>query len=810
MDTERFAALCRQEAFSPEGGIGTLGEKRLHALIKRYLEPRADCREVKLGRVVADICNESGVTEVQTGSYTALARKLPRLLAQYPVTVVCPVAAQKQLVWIDPATGELTAPRKSPKKGDFCDACYDLCRLGKLVAQPGLTVQILLIDLTEYRLQNGWGNGGKRGSARAERVPAALAGELVLRAPADWAALLPAGLPDPFTSTQLRQAMHRSPNLCAKLLSTLTAAGAISRCGKQKNSILYTKTPKETGLMKLSEMTYTRPDTDALLTALTTLTGQLEAAADPAAAGAVWQEYNRLRDDFETMATLASIRHTCDTRDRFYDGENDFFDQAGPLVADRCNRFSRAMLNSRHRPALEEKLGSLLFLKLALAADSSCEAIIPLMQEENALVSRYEKLYAGAQIEFDGKLCTVPQMALYKRSTDRAIRRAATQAEGRWFDENRAVLDEIFDRLVQNRTAQAKAMGYESYTPLSYLRMGRCGYGAKEVAACRDAVAQDLVPMICRLKAVQAKRIGLSRLALYDDAFRFADGNAAPTGTPEEILAAGQEMYRKLSPETAEYIDFMFQGGLFDVLSREGKAPGGYCTSIPNYKAPFIFSNFNATADDVDVLTHEAGHGFQMYLAARQNLPAELREPGMESCEIHSMSMEFLTSDFHHLFFGENTKKYQLAHAEDALCFLPYGCMVDEFQQLIYDDPTLTADGRNAVWAKLERKYRPWIDFESLPFYGRGAGWQRQLHIYECPFYYIDYCLAQLVALQFFNAFLANKADAWQRYLALTQLAGTKDYAGLVHAAGFETPFEPGAVQRVCRTVADWVEQNQL
>ena len=269
-------------------------------------------------------------------------------------------------------------------------------------------------------------------------------------------------------------------------------------------------------------------------------------------------------------------------------------------------------------------------------------------------------------------------------------------------------------------------------------------------------------------------------------------------------------MYRELSPETARFIDFMTESQLFDLESRPGKAPGGYCETIPGYGAPFVFSNFNGTSGDVDVLTHEAGHAFQAWVAAGQGMCQELANPGLESCEIHSMSMEFLTSPWHHLFFGKDTAKYALAHAQEALTFLPYGCMVDEFQHIVYSQPHLTPDERNGIWLELERKYRPWNDFDGLPFYGRGAGWQRQLHIYQYPFYYIDYCLAQIVSLQFFAAHLNDPKDAWQRYLALVKKGGGDTYAGLVKAAGFTVPFEQGAIAPVAQQVFDWVkEQNK-
>ncbi|MFQ8832545.1 MAG: hypothetical protein ACLR7U_06525 [Ruthenibacterium lactatiformans] len=166
-----------------------------------------------------------------------------------------------------------------------------------------------------------------------------------------------------------------------------------------------------------------------------------------------------------------------------------------------------------------------------------------------------------------------------------------------------------------------------------------------------------------------------------------------------------------------------------------------------------------------------------------------LEEPGMESCEIHSMSMEFLTAEHHEKFFGTDTPRYELAHAEDAMYFLPYGTMVDEFQHIMYAEPDLTPGERNAVWAKLESEYRPWLDFAGLPFYGRGAGWQRQLHIYEVPFYYIDYCLAQTVARSSSPRF-CTRQDARRRYLARWARPAARRIRS-VAACGLDNPFAP-------------------
>lgn len=558
--------------------------------------------------------------------------------------------------------------------------------------------------------------------------------------------------------------------------------------------------------MKFSQLPYERPDLAQSCARFDAIAAAVKAAPSAAAVLEQYEAFETLSSHLSTMATLAEIRHTIDTRDAFYEGEKDFFDQNGPALADKQLDVYRAILQSPYRAELEEALSPIALEKMEIDVKAQTPAVLALMAEENALTSAYQKLYASAQIPFRGETLTVAQLAKYKTDPDRATRKEAVEAEGGWFDAHQEEFDRLYGDLVRNRTAQAKAMGYENYVPLGYIRMRRIGYSLADMAAYRAQVKRDVVPVVAKLKQLQHARTGVADPKFYDDTFCFAQGNPKPHGTPEEILAAGRRMYHELSPETSTFIDAMFENDLFDVLAKPGKAPGGYCTSLQDYKLPFIFSNFNGTSGDVDVLTHEAGHAFADWTANRKDIPAILREPGMESCEIHSMSMEFLTADFHHLFFGDETARYELAHAEDALYFLPYGTMVDEFQHIVYENPEMTPAQRNAAWARLETEYRPWLDFDQLPFYGRGAGWQRQLHIYEMPFYYIDYCLAQTVALQFFTAWLADKQDAWRRYLALVNKAGTVAYPGLVAAAGFASPFADGTMKRIADTVGAWIE----
>ena len=562
--------------------------------------------------------------------------------------------------------------------------------------------------------------------------------------------------------------------------------------------------------MKFSEMPYVRPDVEALKVQYGEVTAALEGAQTAADCIATIDRFNAIESNVSTMGTLAYVRHTIDTRDEYYDKENDFIDETMPLLQELSQKVTRAMLHSPFRPALEEKYGKLLFTNLEIAERSFKPELIALMQRENKLASDYQKLYASAVVEFEGQKMPLPKLGPYKQSPDRHVRRAAFETEGRFFDEHREELDELFDELVKNRTEQAKLLGYDNYLPLGYDRLGRNCYGPEQVAAFREQIARDMVPIVAEVKRSQQKRLGLDELRYYDESLLFPDGNAKPQGSPDDILAAGREMYHGLSPETAEFIDHMYDGELLDVLSRDGKAPGGYCTDILDYKSPFIFSNFNGTSGDVDVLTHEAGHAFAAWRAMGKGIIPQLLSPTVEACECHSMSMEFLTGPYHRLFFGGATEKYELGHCADALIFIPYGCMVDEFQHRMYENPSLTPDERNKIWLELEKKYRPWSDFDNLPFYARGAGWQRQLHIYLHPLYYIDYCMAQTVAFQFWMASLEDREDAWRRYLAFVDKGGTETFEQLVRGAGLRVPYEPGCIREIGQDVSRWLEAHPL
>ncbi len=557
--------------------------------------------------------------------------------------------------------------------------------------------------------------------------------------------------------------------------------------------------------MKFSEMTYTRPDIEKARICAEETVSALKNAENADAARAAYDKFAKEADSYSTMFTLANIRHTIDTRDKFYDDEIAFFNENNPVAEEYFQNVNKALAESPYRADLEKLWGSLMFRNIDIALRSFSPVIIPELQEENRLVTEYEKLIASAQIPFEGETLTLSRLTPYKQSPDDDIRRRAWEAESGFFSSHAEELDTLYDKLTALRTAMGRKMGHENYVGLGYDRMHRNDYTKEDVARFRESVIKYIVPAAEKVYKAQAERTGLAYPLKYCDTPLFArSGNAVPKGSADDILAAGKKFYHELSAETAEFIDFMYDNELMDVLSRDGKAAGGYCTDIPDYKAEFIFANFNGTAGDVEVITHEAGHAFAGY-TARDIYPSDNRSPTMESCEIHSMSMEFFAWKWAEDFFGGQADKFRCQHLSSAIKFIPYGTMVDHFQHIVYENPALTPEERHAEWRRLTGIYMPWIDLDGSPFYGEGRAWQKQLHIYENPFYYIDYCLAQTASLQFWALMQEDHSAAWERYMKLVKCAGTKTYSELIEAAGFPSPFDEETMKGIAESAEKWL-----
>ncbi len=556
--------------------------------------------------------------------------------------------------------------------------------------------------------------------------------------------------------------------------------------------------------MKFSEFKYERPDLEVVKKELEKQIALIGSGQPLDVEIKAVYEVFKINDQIGTLGTLVSIRNSIDTTDPFYEKEQEFFDENGPILKQYEHQFNDKLLNSANRAGLEKEFGSLFFIRGELAKKTFKPEIIEDLQKENKLSTEYGKLISSAKIEFQGGIYNLSQMAPFLQNKDRETRHQAQLVVSKFFAENEAQFDRIYDDMVKVRHLIATKLGYQNFVQLGYDRFGRTDYTAKDVKNYRDQIYEDIVPLVTELTSRKAKRLGIENPKSYDLALSFLSGNPTPKGDRAWQVERAKKMYDEMSPETSKFFNFMLEHELLDLDAKAGKQGGGYCTYLPEYRAPFIFANFNGTSHDVDVLTHEAGHAFQVY-QSRDLLP-EYRWPTMEAAEIHSMSMEFLAWPWIDSFFLEDTPKYKFSHLAGAVSFLPYGVLVDEFQHGIYEHPEMTPDERKAWWRKTEKKYMPFKDYGDDLFMEKGTFWFRQGHIFGAPFYYIDYTLAQVCAFQYWIKHQTDRKAALDSYLALCRLGGSKSFLGLIESAKLKNPFVKGTVKEIVKPIRAYLD----
>ncbi len=557
--------------------------------------------------------------------------------------------------------------------------------------------------------------------------------------------------------------------------------------------------------MKFSELKYEHLDYEELREEFEEKLGRLKNAKGLKEYLDVFKEINVFRGHISSMKELCSIRHTINTVDEYYDKENQYWDETMPRLQKYEVEFGKILLKSPYRKYAG--IPEALYKTFENTLKSFDEAIIEDLQKENILISEYGKLKASARIEFEGKIYNLASIVPLMNDHDREVRKKATKAYTDFFAENEAKFDEIYDKLVHLRDEMAKKLGYENYIPLGYIRMNRLDYDRQMVKNYRDQVIKDIVPLSVELKKRQAQRIGVDKLEYHDTGYSFRSGNPLPHGDLDELVDAALKMYNEMSQETGKFFKMMVDEELFDLPTRENKEMGGYCTGIYDYKVPFIFSNANGTAKDVDTLTHEAGHAFQAYCSFKNVDIPDLSFPTMEAAEIDSMSMEFFAHPWSELFFKEDADKYRYHHIESAINFLPYGCLVDHFQHEVYDHPEMTPQERKACFRRLEKIYKPDIDYRDYDIFERGGYFFMQGHIFQAPFYYIDYTLAQVCALQFFIRMLDKDEDFWNDYLHICSIGGTKSFVEIIKDAHLKVPFEDGCLKEVASRIKEELDK---
>lgn len=561
-------------------------------------------------------------------------------------------------------------------------------------------------------------------------------------------------------------------------------------------------------MKKVSELEYRRIDRDEIIAAVKEGAAKAEKAASGKELAEVREKCLSSVHTFQTMLSLSFVRFTLNTRDEFYAGEKDYYDELTPEVAAEIVKFQKAFLSNPHVEEAKKYIHPLIFKQYELSVKCSSDKAVPYRIKENKIVTEYTKLMSETTYDFRGEKLTLSALRKYFSDSDRSVRKEAYTALGTRLQSIGDKLDDIYDRLVKVRTETAKVLGFDNFAELGDCLLGRISYNRDMIRTFRENVKKDVVPRVAALKKELSKRLGITDFALYDNDTYFAHGNPAPVLSPEEMFEKGKEMYHDLGSETGKFFDMMLETDAFDVFPREGKWGGGYMDTFLDYRQPFILANFNGTSGDVDVLTHEAGHAFAAYTDFRLGHDLDLTL-GMETAETHSMSMEFFACKYMDAFFGSRADDYRYVHLFDALDFIPYGTIVDYFQELVYTHPEMTPAERNALWLELEHEFRPWLNQDGIPYLDKGTRWQYQMHIFESPMYYIDYCLAQSVAIQFYLASLKDYDKAFGAYLGFVEKGGTEEFPALVRGAGLKVPFEDGALAGVARDAENLIKSMQ-
>jgi M3 family oligoendopeptidase len=511
------------------------------------------------------------------------------------------------------------------------------------------------------------------------------------------------------------------------------------------------------------------------------------------------REWDASRRAFETWSALVHLKFSQDTTDAAAKTAREYADALAPEAADLETGFKRRLLALPDRAAVAREAGAHAVRLWETDVTAFDPAIKPDLEEESRLTARYTEILASAALSIRGQTVNLAGLAPFAEDPDRALRHEAETLRWSFFRQHGTELDQIFSDLVRLRHGMAVKLGFATYTPLGYRRMRRVDYGPDEVARYREQVATHVVPLVARLMEQRRVAFGWDRLRYWDEALIDPEGNPRPAGGHDFLVAQAKTMFDAMDGRLGKFFREMEAGGFLDLRNRPGKSGGGFCTSFPTVGMPFIFASFTGTHHDIGVFTHEMGHAFQNHRS--RGLPnIDYLWPTMESAEIHSMSLEFLTWPWMGLLVGDAAAgRFRRMHLIGALAFLPYGVCVDHFQHEVYAHPDASPEERHAMWRRLERHYMPWTDYGDLAYPSKGGRWQAKPHIYNSPFYYIDYTLAQCCAMQFWSRARRDPAGALNAYVGLCDLGGSAPFQELVRAAGLISPFADGALADVVR-----------
>ncbi len=494
----------------------------------------------------------------------------------------------------------------------------------------------------------------------------------------------------------------------------------------------------------------------------------------------------------EEAYALAMIAYTADTSDsRRESAYLRWATEIAPKLHEVHVRLGRRLL------PLEADLPDLAVLLRETKTDVAIfrEENLPRMAALEEMEAAYDKITGGLTVEWDGEVKTIPALQPYLLEQDRSVRERAFRMGAGAYLEHREELAALFDRMVQFRHALGREAGFDNYRDYAFTAKYRFDYTPADCLRFHNSVERAVLPAIGRLHEDRRRRLGVDTLRPWDLQVRpTRTSRLVPFETADEFLSGAQRIFDSLDRELGGHFAQMVDEQLLDLESRPGKAPGGYCTRLPFRGKPFIFMNAVGVHDDVSTLIHEAGHAFHAFATA--DIPyLWQRSTGHEAAELASMTMELLAAPFlaapTGFYSPADAADAQIEHLEDLLLGLPHIACVDAFQHWIYTDGIdALPEQRDAKWLQIRARFEPDVDYSRLES-ERIARWYRQSHIHTAPFYYIEYGLAQLAALQVWRHSLRDPAGALTRYKEALAIGGTRSLPEIYRAAGASLVFDP-------------------
>ncbi|MFT4647017.1 MAG: M3 family oligoendopeptidase [Glaciecola sp.] len=536
---------------------------------------------------------------------------------------------------------------------------------------------------------------------------------------------------------------------------------------------------------------------------------ELCARADSAATSDSWvalaKDWNSVKAYVEGEYSRRSYRFSQDMNDATVEeSERIMREEIVPASENGDALLGKALLDSPHKDAVANHFGKQLMEVLAIKEGPLAPINGKLRVQANQLGTQYDKVVAAGEVEVNGESMTLTRARGKISSENPATRRAAYEAYYGWFGEHREELATIFDQQVALRTKMGTNLGHENFVPLGYAGMERTAYGPKEVAQFHAAVLKYASPLLKAQSEKQAAALGQATLKPWDAAF--FPGRSLPEGAAEPVdeqLDKIGRIFKRLSPKLSAHFERMRREELIDLANRKGKAAGAFCTSFPDEGRVAISCNSTGDEDDIGTLAHEMGHAFQAW-ESQAIESVDLQWPTSDGAEVHSMGMEYLTLPYLDDFFSpELAQKFIASRWSGGIGLLCYVCVVDAFQQWVYEKPSATMQERDSEWARLQGIYMPGIDFTGDADAYSSTRWYAQLHIFRHPFYYIDYAIAETGAMQLALMDAKDHDSCLETYMELCRLGGTKNVLDLFSNAGLRSPFDPEVMRDLMAHAAD-------